>query len=498
MTAPKSRPRARKTVVAKTPEQRGWELGPIPDDIFGSADDPPEPKSRRAPHLNIPARLRAVTHNPDIYRAAAAVFIKPEGPTPGRPQKYQPHIYLIYDCAISIFGTATATESNLAAPEFWNIVREGIRSVLGDEEADALLDRGPTRGNWSYFFAKYLKPNLAALRETSRDLWLQQALESGLLEMDEGTWIRPACGQTVHGDATVAHPASGQTERQTPDRLTGRMKNRRVDPDATYATEGGGNVVYGNKYLSLAVRAADTPHSRVVLDLETLRFKKESEDPDKESEGNAVVAGMLRIRKHISGLLAFTYDKALHGVHRAPLIAAGITVYTPQVENLQPQPLQTVTHEHCCHELYAAAGRVCERLVPADGSRIIYNPLPATAFHPRPGGRYRFYHQIKVPCRYGPHFVLIRVDETAQDRQIMSNGRKRFNRTHHLRMVYPGTPAGARLAGFRQDSESKHSTWDQSYRHKHVPAYGADGGLALYFGYAWLSNSIARAYAGKV
>jgi len=496
MTAPKRHPSPRKT-AAKTPKELGWELGPIPDDIFGSAEDPPEPKSRRAPHLSIPARLRAVAANPDIYRAAADVFLTPEGPTPGRPRKFPAYIYLIYDCAITLFGSATAAESNLAAPEFWAIIRDGVRAVMGDQDADALLDRGPTRGNWSYFFARHLKPNLAALREQSRELWLQQALDSGLLEMDEGTWVRPACGQTVHGDATVAHPASSQTQQTSPDRA-GRMKNRRVDPDATYTTEGGGTVVYGNKYLSLAVRAANTPHSRIVLDLQALRFKKESADPDKELEGDAAVAGMLRIRKRIAGRLAFTYDKALHGVHRAPLVAAGISVYTPQVENLQPQPLQTVTHEHCVHELYAAAGRVCERLLPADGGRIIYNPLPALGFHPRPGKRYRFYHQIGIPCRYGPHTAMIRVDETAQDRQIMSNGRKRFNRTHHLRMIYPGTSAGARLAGFRQDSESKHSTWDQSYRHKHVPAYGSDGGLAIYFGYAWLANSIARAYAGRV
>lgn len=97
------------------------------------------------------------------------------------------------------------------------------------------------------------------------------------------------------------------------------------------------------------------------------------------------------------------------------------------------------------------------------------------------------------------HSVRIRVDETEDDRQIDPvSKRQRFNRTEHLRQVPPDTPAGKRLKGFRQDSESQHSRFDQSYPHKRVPAYGADAALLIYIGFAWLNNSVARAVINRL
>jgi hypothetical protein len=106
----------------------------------------------------------------------------------------------------------------------------------------------------------------------------------------------------------------------------------------------------------------------------------------------------------------------------------------------------------------------------------------------------RFYHRLTIPCRVKNHTLRIRVDETPEDREIgPSTKRQRFNRTEHLRQIPPDTHAGRRLKGFRQDSESQHSRFDQSYPHKRVPAYGVDAALLIYIGYAWLSNSVARA-----
>jgi hypothetical protein len=69
--------------------------------------------------------------------------------------------------------------------------------------------------------------------------------------------------------------------------------------------------------------------------------------------------------------------------------------------------------------------------------------------------------------------------------------RRKFNRTEHLRIIPPGTEAGDRLIGFRQDSESGFSTLDETYRLRRIPAYGADGALLIYIGYAWAKNSVA-------
>ncbi len=198
------------------------------------------------------------------------------------------------------------------------------------------------------------------------------------------------------------------------------------------------------------------------------------------------------------GLRAFTYDTALRGVHRAPLIAEGLVVFTPQHNGLEPQPLQkykdgSCGHDSRGHDLYAAAGRVFERHITVNGETH-YTPLPVLELECRKGNTTRFYQRIEIPCANTKHSLRIRVDETKEDREKdPSTRRARFNRTEHLRQIAPDTPAGRRLKGFRQDSESQHSRFDQAYPHKRVPVYGADAALLIYIGYAWVNNSTARA-----
>lgn len=136
---------------------------------------------------------------------------------------------------------------------------------------------------------------------------------------------------------------------------------------------------------------------------------------------------------------------------------------------------------------------MCERRF-IDGNETLYTPLPVEELECRDGKSTRFYHRITIPCPTKTHQIRIRVDETDEDRQVDPKTKKqRFNRTEHLRQVPPSTPAGRRLKGFRQDSESIHSRFDQAYPHERVPAYGARGALLIYLGYAWLNNSITRA-----
>jgi hypothetical protein len=136
---------------------------------------------------------------------------------------------------------------------------------------------------------------------------------------------------------------------------------------------------------------------------------------------------------------------------------------------------------------------VCERRITDDGNTH-YTPLPVEELECREGKSTRFYHRITIACPVKTHMLRIRVDETDEDRQIDPKTKKRrFNRTEHLRQVPPGTPAARRLKGFRQDSESIHSRFDQAYPHERVPAYGARGALLIYIGYAWVNNSITRA-----
>ncbi|NUW02375.1 hypothetical protein G6W50_22080 [Streptomyces sp. CAI 127] len=306
--------------------------------------------------------------------------------------------------------------------------------------------------------------------------------------------VRPERQQVLHGDATVARPPSGHSEHETHDKRTGEIRRHRVDEDAGICVEGGGKQVYGNKFLSTAVRLAATPHSRVILALESIRHKSPTEDPHRESEGVALVAMVKRILKRARGTKAVTYDVALRGKHRAPLIAEGLVVFTSQHDGLTPQSLTRYKKGTCSHDLYVAEGRVCERRL-VDDSKTLYTPLPVEELECRGGkNSTRFYHRITIPCPAETHQLRVRVDETGEDRQVDPKTKKqRFNRTEHLRQVPPDTPAGRRLKGFRQDSESIHSRFDQAYPHERVPAYGAKGALLIYLGYAWLNNSITRA-----
>ncbi|MDJ0342319.1 hypothetical protein QMK19_21525 [Streptomyces sp. H10-C2] len=234
----------------------------------------------------------------------------------------------------------------------------------------------------------------------SRELWIQQALGHGMMKESSKRTSRsyPERHQVLHADATVACPPSSQQHRETVNEVTGEVRRHRVDSDASYTVEGGGTRVYGNKFLSAAVRLANTSHSRVILGIESIRHKSAKCDPLRDDEGTAFIKLARHILNRAPGLRAVTYD---------------------------------------CQSLRTGSRK--DRVFPA------------------------------------------------------ATGRQRFNRTEHLRQVPPNTHADSRLKGFRQDSESQHSRFDQSYPHKRVPAYGANAALLIYIGYAWLSNSATRA-----
>lgn len=501
MTTPKKRSRLR--TKEKTTKGRNWLLGPIPDDVFGSTSTPPPPPGPQAPPLTIDERFEYLLNNPDLFAAGRQTLPTREPGSVGRPPEYPPYIYFIFLCSISVFGSARSTARHLQRDLWWSWVREAVRKHLGPEESGALKPTGPSLSQWNYFFKKHLKSCLSDVRDVSRELWIQQALDMGMMaeSRSRGSWIRPERDQVIHGDATVAAPPSTQTQHEVADKKTGEIRCHRVDPDASYTTEGGGRRVYGNKFLSLAVRVAHTPHSRVILALESVRHKKRHRDPGREDEGTAAVRLVHHLLSKAPGIRAFTYDTALRGVHRAPLIADGIVVFTPQHGGLEPHSLQRYEKRHkdgkCIHDLYVAEGRVCQRHFTVDGETY-YTPLPVEELERRKQKQSRFYHRLTIPCSRGDHEFRIRVDETSEDREIDPSTKKpRFNRTEHLRQIPPDTPAGRRLKGFRQDSESNHSRFDQAYPHKRVPAYGADGGLLIYIGYAWVNNSITRALGQK-
>ncbi|ATL28476.1 hypothetical protein [Streptomyces formicae] len=273
MSTPKKRSRPAK----RASKAKDYIVGPAPDDAFGSPSGPPPPRGPEAPPLSIDERFEFLITNPDLYAVAREVLPAREPGSVGRMLSYPPFVYVIFLCAISVFGSARSTAHHLQRPLWWGAVRE----LVGPAEADALAPVGPNRSKWNYYFKRYLKENIPALRDISSDLWIQQALAMGLMSEvnSRGSWIYPDRDQVIHGDATVAAPPSDQTKRKTTDKETGEIRYHRVDEDASCTTEGGGRKVYGNKFRSIATRLANTPHSRVILTLESIRHKSRKRPP---------------------------------------------------------------------------------------------------------------------------------------------------------------------------------------------------------------------------
>lgn len=180
-------------------------MGTVPDDAFGTSTDVPPPKGREAPPLTQSERFRYLLHNPDLFAAAR---ILSTGQRVGRPAHYPPFICLIFRCSISLFGSARSAAAHLQQEEWWAPVRQAVRAHLGDETADALKSVGPSRSNWNYFFQRRLKPDYDTVRDISRDLWIQQALDHGMMTEtgNRVSRVRPERHQVIHGDATVAPP----------------------------------------------------------------------------------------------------------------------------------------------------------------------------------------------------------------------------------------------------------------------------------------------------
>ncbi|MFE2844794.1 hypothetical protein ACFXKS_14710 [Streptomyces scopuliridis] len=497
-TAKKTAKSPRKT-AKKKPK---WIFGPIPQDILSPANFRPEPKAPEAPSICDLTRLEYVVANPALYEVAATVFPPKIRKGPGRPARYPPYIYLIYLICIAIYDSSRRTDATLRHPDTWKAVCVGVRRQLGDKEADALPNRGPSRDQWNDFYSDHLHPAVHEFRKASRDVWIQQAIALGMLSQKRkrGDWLRPHRSQVINGDGTVVRPPSDQTEEYEKDEKSGEIRYHRVDHDAGIQVEGDDNIIYGKKIVAFSVRQEAKCHSRFILNADNARHRSPEQDPEREEEATTAVRLTHEILDRAPGVIAASYDTAWRGKHRAPLIRRGLIVFTRQHSGITPHPLKKYQYEksECSHDVYAAGGRACERRLTVDG-KTMYNPLPVRELLVREGkSGWRFYHSIEISCRNGPHTELIAVYEKEEDSAIdPRTKRMKFNRTEHLRQIPPDTLYGDRLLGMRQDSESSNSTLDYSHWDKRVPMYGAEGALLGYLGYAWMINSIALATAGS-
>lgn len=480
----------------KNKAEKAWTVGPEPADVFSIPVAELEGPQSPAPTIISITRLEMLVANPRLFRVAQAVLPERDSGSPGRPARYPRYIYLVVLCSIAIFRSSRLACANLQHPTYWKIVKEAVRHHLGEAAAEALPDTGPTIDQWNDQVV-YLRNAVEELRVASRDAWIEQAQEQGLLaEGRKGTLVRPHRSQVITGDGTVTKPPSSQTEAVFVDERTGEIRRHRVDPDAGVQIEGGGTQVFGNKVVALSTRWPGTPHSRVYINSGTARHRSVEADPEREAEAGAAVELVHEVRAILPDAdLTVVFDTAWRGAHRAPLIRRGIVVFTPHHDGLEPRPFDRHICARRTHKLFAVIGRTCERQTTVEG-KDFYAQLPVVDIEYRfSGTSCRIYHVVEIPCGEEVHVRRIPVYETRADQKIdPRTHRMAFNRTEYLRIIPPETDAGRRLLGFRQDSESGNSNLDLALRLERMPIYGAVGALLTFIGFAWVTNSIALAW----
>ncbi|WP_043264793.1 hypothetical protein [Streptomyces sp. CT34] len=223
MNAPKRNSRAR--TKKKTTEGKSWVLAAIPDDALGSASDAPPRPGPEAPPLAIDERFEHLVRNPALYAMAQQILPPQPLGKVGRPLAYPAYVYFIFLCSISIFGSARGTAAHLARAFWWDPVRMAVRDFISTEEADALPPTGPTRSQWNYFFHHHLKKIVPDVRDASREAWIQQALDHGLMaNKSRGSWIYPEREQYC-----TATPRSHARPPTTPTRNSSTKRPEKSD-----------------------------------------------------------------------------------------------------------------------------------------------------------------------------------------------------------------------------------------------------------------------------
>ncbi|MEU8512052.1 hypothetical protein AB0C76_10735 [Kitasatospora sp. NPDC048722] len=463
----------------------------MPDDLFGDPLAPNQrPKRKRRftdrDQRTVHERLTDCAHNQDLFRLAAAL---PQPGRVGRPRGYPDHTFLFFLAARSVLASARRTAGHLQDPALWAIYRAGVRTNLGHLEAARLPALGPTRAQWLHAQHR--------LRHHSEDLWehyrplaLHQALTQGIFPPGAPRpWSNPGRHQLIAADGTVLKSPTLARAAHTVDERTGEIRTHRLDPASAPQTEGGGQAVYGPKYCFFSARKDPHYRSRVFLDCRYV--------PHLHPGGESAVAvqAALDLMARAPGCMGLLYDGALRGVHRDTIARAGGLVINKQHKGITPVYYETLRPGRCSHELWAAQGRIAEKLHYADGTTDLV-PVPIAKLEHRGTRTHRWYHLLHIPCRHGTHHHRVPVAVTTRPGERppgQSDTERGFHRAEHLQQIPEHTLAHQTVYPYRSDAESGHAELDASLWNGRLISYGVGAQQLLTLGFVLAQNSTSRA-----
>lgn len=437
---------------------------------------------------------------PELYELAKTLPA-PDRSRGGAPRQYPDFLFLGFAMLAAHFGSARKAATELSHPDTWEDVRETVRTSCPDESQSELPASAPSR-TW------YVKRRDALL--FGHDSALEEFLDSfrakaislhGSMRANNGevrgSLTHPKRSDLIEADGKVlAAPYKaprGTTRRVTvtdPVTSVTRIEERpvRFDPDAREHTNGAGKVVRGNKFLFLSGRG-ERLHERVIIDVAHVPDIKGHNNSECDIATEAIIragkAGVDATAVVTDGVLRGTH---IHRIQRETKLFAINPVQAHRIDNTTktriekegPIGLQAVRFPDgrtADVELWYRCGRVCQRVINADGDPCLV-PLDRCTVRRRRNadGTYRLYVDFEVPHPTGGDPGCITVNMAVDPENV--------------RVIPPDDPDYKTLYGRRQDTESINSCLDDHHHLRRARSVGARRQLFDLLAFAMRVNCI--------
>jgi hypothetical protein len=445
-------------------------------------------------------RLEALVGNDALFELAAAVPIPPPEHG-GRPRMYPAYAWVLFDALLSVFGSARRVEAELAHPLVWGHLRRLIQHRWPNDPELWLPVQPMRRFHYSYGRSKWLTQPavLADLRRIQQSTAIRTTRALGLLEPDgPGSWTHPDLSRMLYADGKVVTPLFRARPGDTRlDKTTGELRPVRVEADAGLHVEGTGEMVWGTKWVIVAVRTTDV-HGRVILDADWV--------PTAGGEAATAMGCFKQLAPQCPGAQGVIYDTALRGVHHQTLLrqlgwlpvnkvtAAKARIAKPRrkggerVEKSTHVEDRTITlADGTIHtiSLFARGGAVGIAALTDTGEMAFTELLRIRTHRNADKGGYRWYNDYRLPEHLGGGTISVRLHGNDDDTK------RRFNRTENVRPIPPTDPDFKALYRRRNDAESINRALDDTLWLRRAHSIGHERQHLNLMSHALMVNSLA-------
>ncbi len=385
---------------------------------------------------------------------------------------YPPYAWVLFDALLSVYGSARRTEAELAHPMVWGHLRGLIQRRLPDQPELWLPVQPMRRHHYSYGRTEWLtRPGvLAELRRIHQATAIRTAQAIGLLDPDgPGSWTHPHLSRMLYADGKVVTPLFRARPGDTKvNKETGEIRYLRAEGDAGLHVEGTGEMVWGTKFVIVAVRTTDI-HGRVILDVDWV--------PTPGGEAATAMGSFAQLAPQCAGAQGVIYDTALRGVHHQTLLrdlgwlpvnkvtAAKARVKKPRRKGGERTEKSTHVEDRTITlpdgadhtiSLFARGGALGIATL-TDTGEMAFTELPRVRTHRHPSKvGYRWYNDYRLPDHLGGGTLSMRLHGNAEDQK------RRFNRTENIRPIPPTDPDFKALYRRRNDAESINRALDDT------------------------------------